>query len=185
MLPPQGLSSLPAGRCRRTTTRPIWRTSGLTSTPAWASSSEKTGCWPRLTATYRECWASPLAPETATTHSTSVILEQRQCSPHTGYTRQLWQTPKIFLVVTTELGVGRTVLLASTSEERPGQGHCWGSYDAQDRPHDTELSSPQMSIVLPLKSPVPDIMFFSLSSADPSFVLATCNMNAFQKLRGQ
>ena len=45
---------------------PIWSTSSLTSTPVWASSSKATGCWPLLTATYRECWAS--SPTLLTLH---------------------------------------------------------------------------------------------------------------------
>lgn len=73
MLFPQGHFSLPARLCSRKTMPPTWHTSGLPSTPVWVSSSEKTGCWPQLTATYRECWASPLAPEIAITHSSSVV----------------------------------------------------------------------------------------------------------------
>lgn len=50
----QGHLSLLTHLSRKKTLLPIWHTSSLTSTPVWVSSSKPAGCWPQLTATYRE-----------------------------------------------------------------------------------------------------------------------------------
>lgn len=114
----QGHFSPLARPCRRKTMLPIWYTSSLTSTPAWVSSSRKTGCWPQLTATYRECRASP--PPRNSPNSSCIPGSQVEAMSLQGTSGKV----KIVLVVTTDLGVGGLCYWHLSSEQRPGRGRC-------------------------------------------------------------
>ena len=103
---------------------PIWSTSSLTSTPVWASSSKATGCWPLLTATYRECWPSS---------STLLTL-------HWWFSNRGNVPPRVHVAKEDILGchnrvraAGRAVLMAS-AWWTPGQGCCLISYTAHSSP---------------------------------------------------
>ena len=109
---------------------PIWYTSSLTSTPVWVSSSKAAGCWPPLTATYRECRAS--LPTT-----TAILILRRWFSSRGSFPsgvftfgkgRQLWLSQW-------DEGWGEAALRAPTQRTEARAGMRLNTPPRTEQPH--------------------------------------------------